>query len=585
MPLPRYFLISLFFLLSLGVSAQQTDQAVKEKKERETKLLEQILTDAKNLRLPENRAIVLAKIGSALWQRDEKRARKLFEDAVADLIAAQTEAQNEKSGKQYFQTLIYGLSPRHDIINLISARDAELALEFLTKTRPSAIDEALKNLREDSSSMLQQYARTEIAQEQRLIGLAAEQNPQTAEKRFRESVKKGVSYETLNLLKKIHAKDPQTAEKLAAELFESFLKIDFSKSRQTADAVGYFIADFGRTPGENEKPLRVSDALLRRLILKMTDDWLGAGNRQPNGYWNCIAVIEKLFPERAAQIKKMVERLNSPYQTEETQEYSQLMSSDTAPEAMIARAEKFQTSYRNEIYRSAAQKFAANGNIAEAEKILQSGIGDEQTEYYLSQFYVNLSYQLAGQGKFDEANYYINQIADESQRIGALIYLANTAYGRNPKENQKLAEGFLMQARALIPDQPETQNDFNSVALLANAYAPFDAEESFRLLESLLPNLNELMQANFVMMKFRNYGGLRGNEFQIMNGGNNLGIYHLEGVLRALKDKDFERALQFASGINRADARIWMQMQLIDESLTNVSVLPINSGRFFKMSR
>jgi hypothetical protein len=396
-------------------------------------------------------------------------------------------------------------------------------------------------------------------------------------------VKKGVTYETLNLLKKIHAKEPKTAEKLAEELFESFLKVDFSKNQQTSEAVSFFIADFGRTPGENENPLRVSDALFRRLILKMTDDWLGADNRQPYGFWNCSAVIEKLFPERAARIKKKVERLNSQYQTEETREYSQLMTSETPPEEMVARAEKLQTSYRNEIYRAAAQKFAAKGNITEAEKILQTGIGDGQTEYYLAQFYVNLSYQLAGQGKFDEANFYINQIADENQRVGALVYLANTAYGRNPKENQKLAEGFLTQARALMPDQPETQNDLNNVALMANAYAPFDANESFRLLESLVPALNDIIQANFVMMKFRNYGGLRQNEFQILNGGNNLGIYNLEQSLRLLKDRDFERALQFAGGINRAEVRIWLQMQLIDESLTNIISLPVSSGRFIKM--
>ena len=577
----KFLLFSLVLVLSTGAFAQNTDVTVKEKQERETKLLEQILTDAKNLRLPENRAIVFAKIGSALWQRDEKRARKLFQDALTDLNAAQIEVQGEKTAKQFFQALIYGQSPRHDIINLISARDAELALEFLEKSRPAVIEEAVKNLKDDLSSTLQQYARNEIAVEQRLLGLAAEQNPQTAATRVRESVKKGISYETLNLLKKIHAKDPQTAEKLAVELVESFLSVDFSKNHQTSEAIGYFVAEFGRTPNENEKPLRVSDALLRRLVLKMTDDWLGAGNNQPYGYWNSSAVVEKFFPDRAARLKAKIERLNSQYQTEESQEYTKLMSGDTKPEEMIAQADKFQTAYRNELYRSAAQKFASSGNIPQAEKIMHS-LNGEQSEYYLSQFYVNLSYQLIGQGKFAEAHSYINQIGDENQRINALIYLANSAYQRDKKENQKLAEGILREARALIPDLPETQNDFNGVATLANAYIQFDTDEAFRLLESMLPTMNELIQANFVMTKFRNYGGLRQNEFQITNSGNNLGIYSLEGTLRALKEKDFERAVQYAGGINRADARIWLQMHLVDENSSNVIQLPIQ-GRTFIM--
>ena len=576
----KFLLFSLVLLLSIGAFAQNTDDAVKEKQERETKLLEQILTDAKNLRLPENRALVFAKIGSALWQRDEKRARKLFQDALNDLNAAQIEVQSEKTAKQYFQPLIYGQSPRHDIINLISPRDAELALEFLEKSRPPAIEEAIKNLTDNSSSTLQQFARNELAVEQRLIALTAEQNPQKAINRVRESMKKGVSYETLNLLKKIFEKEPQAAQKLAEELIESFLSVDFSKNYQTSEAIGYFVAEFGRIPNENEKPLRVSDALLRRLVLKMTDDWLGAGNNQPYGYWNSSAVVEKFFPDRAARLKAKVERLNSQTQTEESQEYIKLMSGDTKPEEMLAQADKFQPAYRNEIYRSAAQKFASSGNIAQAEKLMQS-LNDEQSEYYLTQFYVNISYQLISQGKFAEAHSYINQITDENQRLNSLIYLANSAYLRDKKENQKLAEGFLREARSLIPDLPETQNDFNAVSTLANAYAQFDPDEAFRLVESLLPTMNELVQANFVMTKFRNYGGLRQNEFQIMNGGNNLGIYNLEGALRALREKDFERAVQFASGINRADARIWLQMQLVDENASNVIISMPIQGRFF----
>jgi hypothetical protein len=578
MPVQRIILFSLLFLLSFGAFAQVTDEAVKEKRERELKLLEQILTDAKNLRLPENRALVFARVANAYWPTDEKLARKLFQDAVADLIAAQTEVLAEKNNKQYFQALIYGQSPRLDIINLIGTRDAELALEYLAKSRPAAINEAMQNPKENSTSASQQFARAEVAAEQRLIGLAAEQNPQLAVKRVRESMKKDVSYETLNLLKKIYNKDPATADKLAGELFESFLNVDFSKNQQTSDAVSYFVNDFGRPLGEGEKAIRVSEDLLRRLVLKMTNDWLGAGNNQPYGYWNCMTVIERLYPERAAQIKKKVDKLNSQYQNEESQEYSKLVSGETPPEEMIARAEKFQDSYRNEIYRAAANKFANNGDVAQAEKILQTNISDDQSEYYLVQLYVNLANQLASQGKFEEANNYIDRISDDYQRVTALINLANSAYLKNPKENQKLAEAILNQARGLISDTPETHLEINSIGYLATAYAPLNPDTSFRLVESLLPTLNELLQANFVLLKFRNYGGLRQGEFQMSNGGNNLGIYNMEQTLRQLKDKDFDRTLQFANGINRLDTRIWFQLQLIDENGQAMN-LPI-SGRY-----
>jgi hypothetical protein len=578
MPARKFLLFSLILLFSVNVFAQNTDDAVKEKQERELKLLEQILTDAKNLRLPENRAYVFARAGNTLWLADEKRARKLFQDAISELLAAQMEVQSEKfNNRQYFQALIYGQTPRLEIINLIGSRDAELAIDYLEKTRPPVIAEAVQNPKNDNSSSIQQYARGEVALEQRLLGLAAEQNPQLAIKAVRDSMKRGISYETLNLLGKIYSKDPQTADKLAEEVAEAFLSLDFAKYSQTAETAGYFVAQMGRQRTPDEKSVKISDELLRRVVTKMTDDWLNPKNPQPYGYWTCMAVVEKLFPERAARLKKKLESNNKQTSNEESERYTKLMAAETAPEEMLAQAEKFQSSYRNEIYRAAANKYANSGNIVEAERIMQTNISDEQSEHYLVQMYVNLSYQLAGQGKYEEANNYINRITDEYQRINALISLANSAYGRNQKENQKLAEGILNQARALMAAPPETQNDFNAAALLATAYVPFDAGESFRILESLLPMLNELMQANYVLMKFRSYGGLRQGEIQIL-GGNNLGAYNVENTLRLLKDKDFERTLQFANGFERLETRLWLQMQLINE---NLQVINLPRGRRF----
>ena len=187
---------------------------------------------------------------------------------------------------------------------------------------------------------------------------------------------------------------------------------------------------------------------------------------------------------------------------------------------------------------------------------------------------------MIAQAKFDEANTYINQISDDSQRINALIYLANAIYQKDPPENQKWAERVLDQARALLPDNPETQNDLNAATALATAFAQFDAKESFRLLELMLPMLNELVQANFVLMKFRNYGGFRHGEIQI--GGNNLGIYNLDRTLRALRNRDFDRALQLTNGFNRPEIRIWLQIQLIDENSPGTLNLPVISRQFIR---
>lgn len=580
----RIGFVLLLFLLSINAFAQKPDDAEKEKLQRQTKLLEQVLSDAQNLRLPENRALVFARVGTAFWKIDEKQARKLFQDAINNLLTAQTEAENEKNGKQFFQNLIYGQSPRMDIINFIASCDAEFALEVLTKTRPARITQALAGYNDENQTSIQQYARNEITSEQRLAGLVAEQNPQLAIKRVRESLKKGATYETINLLRKIYVKEPETANQLAEELIQNFLATDFSNNYQMTEMVGYFISELGREKQPQEKVLSVSDKLVRDLAVKLVDTWLNPKTKQFYGYWNSIEVIGKLFPDRSAQIKQKQEKINSQYQTQESLDYTKLTQSDATPDELVAQAEKFSSSYKNEIYRVAADKYVQNGNVAQAERIISTGISDEESERYLSQFYANLANQAISQEKFDDANNYISRITDDNQRINSLINLANRIFQKNQTENRKWALSVLDQARAIIPDAPETQYDFNNVMNLATAYAPIEPQESFSLIESLTPSLNELVQANFILARFRNYGGYRQGELQ-MTAGNYLGVYNLENVLRNLKDKDFDRTLQFTSGFNRLETRISLQLQLIDENLTNgnyITNLPIDGRNFLR---
>ncbi|HEY8562963.1 MAG TPA: hypothetical protein VIL74_21470 [Pyrinomonadaceae bacterium] len=574
MTVRKVLFFSLLLLFSAVITAQNPDDAAKEKLERERRLLEQITADAKSLRLPENRAYVFARVGGELWQRDEKAARKLIQEAIGDLIAGQNEASNEKpANRQYFQNLVYGQSPRYEIINFVAARDAELALECLVKSRPALVAEALQTPKNQSGSPIEQFARAEFNLEQRLIGMAAEQNPSVYVKKLQESLKKGFSYETFDLLNRLYAKDPQIADKLAEEAAGTFLSIDYTNYSASAEAAGYFVAAVGRPRAAEERSLKIPDELLRRVLTKMTDDWLKAANSQMYGYNNCAELVERLFPDRAARLKKKLQQLYAVQpQTEENERYAKLVSGETTAEEMLAQAENFQTGFRSEIYRAAAGKFAEKGNVAEAERILRGGISDEQAENYLMQLYVNLSYQSAGQGKFSEAVDFASRIADDDQRAQALINVANSAYSRNQQENQKTAAGILAQARALIPNPPETQSDLNAAIQLATAYAQFDADEAFRVLEGALPVINEVNQANFVLMKFRSYGGaVRNGEWQISNG-NNLGGFNLENTLRTLKEKDFERTLQFSGGLNRPETRIWLLLCLFNDNGSQVSL-------------
>ena len=113
----RLISLSLVFLFAFsGVFAQVSDDKKVEKQKQQNALLEQIAKDAEALRLPENRALVLAKLGDGYWNTDEKRARQLFQTAINNLVTAQNEADAEKKQNGSLYGLIYGTAPRQEIL-------------------------------------------------------------------------------------------------------------------------------------------------------------------------------------------------------------------------------------------------------------------------------------------------------------------------------------------------------------------------------------------------------------------------------------------------------------------------------------
>lgn len=572
----------LFFVFSFNAFAQNSDDAVKDKLEKETKFLEQILSDAKNLRLPENRAFVFAKVGDALWQLDEKRARQLFQNSINELITAQNEVENEKNNKQLYQNLLYGQSPRWEILWLIANRDADFALDAQIKTRPNRLPQTLESFAQNQNySNVFQYAKTEINNEQRLISIAADRNPERAAKLLRESLKKSITYEALNLLRKIYAKDAELGAKLADEIGEKFLAADLTKNYDEMGVLSNFLEEFAKEKTADDKGLRISDKLARDLASKLIDTWLNSDVTSLYGNYNA-PTFEKLFPERMLKVKQKVENLNNPSQTPQFEAYNKLIQSNVSGEELLRQSENFPQNLRSQIKYQAAYKLAQSGNISEATKTIKE-IYPDQVDNYVSQWNADLASQAVSKGKFDEASLIISQIPDENQRVNALIYLASAIYQKDQKENKTLALSVLDQARAIISEQPESYNELNSLMNLANNYATIEPTRAFALIAPLIEPLNELSQATAVIAKYGNNGNFRQGEFQISSGSNAFGVYFLDSVLRTLKSKDSERTMQLSNGFSRLDVRLALQLQLIENNL-QIDYLPLGT-RFSSLQR
>ena len=576
----RYFFIGFLILfIPLLVFAQNTDEAAKEKERRKNILLEQILSDVPNLKLGENRALVLVKVGNQFWTTDEKRARALFQNAINELINAQTLAEADKKNPASQNDLVNGQTTRPQILNTIASHDAELALVYLLKTRPAAVSKAFsisappKNSKISSSMANQRYLATnEFNLEQQFIRLAADQNPERAIALLKESLKKGVSNETLNLLKKLHEKDAEAANEFTSEIVGKLAQSKFTAENQpdyqNINTVINFLTEFIREKPQTEKSLKFDDSQMRGLADKLISFYLGQSGGY--GYYNSYQIMpiaEKLAPKSVEQLKKL-ER-NNPRRGDffdYDPEIGKLLNGETTADKLLAEAKKFPVNSRRQIYQTAANKFVQQGNLSRATEVLTDNFSDDALEEAIRQLNWQYSYQLISAGNFTEAERIIDEMP-ENQRNNALINLANAIYQKNPEENKSYAVAVLEKAHALISEKPENTTEMSNLMQIIAGYANIEPTESFRLFVLLIPQINELSEAAVIINGFQGSSNIRQGEF-LMTQGVPLGFYGADfSVLRILVKNDFDRTMSLIDGFTRREIRIALKLQLAESGL------------------
>ncbi|HSK73070.1 MAG TPA: hypothetical protein VK892_15330, partial [Pyrinomonadaceae bacterium] len=573
-PVALLLFIFFFFLPSF---AQSSDEQVKERQRQKLILVEQVLVDVNTLKLPENRAFVYAQVGNLLHRIDDKRAREILQIAVSELIEAQTIAEADQKNAPNLQDLRTSQNLRPRILNIIAFFDAEFALEVLYKTRPPRVARALSNLSPDyaqKQSGREKFqndsylAQSELNLEQRLIALAADQNPERAVALLEKSMEKGITGETLNLLNKLRLKNPAKARQILYEVGEKLLKLNYDTNNrdnylnhQNFSTVMNFLNEFIREKPADENGLQFESAQFRNLAGKVISGVLKSDH--PDLAYTAsmlVPIAQKLFPDSVAPLKQKqtaLSRYPRHWGFSSDSEASELMQSDAPPEKLISEAGKFPTHVRRQLYQLAANKYAHEGNIASAEKILRNNLPEDELEQALANLGWTMANKAINQGNFTEALNLINQLP-ENKRVHSLIALAESIYRRNPQENKSFSVSVLEQAKALISDKPEDSTEMSYLLQIITKYAEIEPTEAFRLFEPLIPQINELSEASILL------NGFTGGQSHIRQGeiifytGSPLGVYvgEIDSTLGGLVRADFNRAMQAINKFQRRETRI-----------------------------
>lgn len=569
----RWLLVSVL-LCCTGIFAQKEEDAAKEKLRRQTMLIDSITADTRELRLGENRAILFAKIGGRLWDIDLKRARDLFQDAVSELIGAQSAAESaRKTGSQ--NVLLTGQSTRPQILQTIAARDAELALQSFYKTRPATIERAMYSVKakdsriRSNSGTEQYYLNNELQLEQSLLNLAADQNPERAITLLKAALKGGVSNETLHLLRKLYEKDPVAASEMAAEIVSQISRKTFivanQPEHQTMQVASSILTESIRERPATEKSLRFDTSQTRPLAEKLISFYIERGSQY--GYNlgpSILQIAEKYTPSMVEKLKnaeKIMPRRGLHYVNPD-EAMAKLLNNDTPVEQVLAEAAKLPAESRGRVYQSAATRLTAAGDFTRARSILNDNFSDEALENAVSTLDWYYAHQLMNQGRYPEAEALIDQFP-ESNKQSAMIALATAVFNKDAEKNKSYAGALLEKARTQLSPRPETNTEMSQTMQVIGAYTKIEPPEAFRMFEGLVPQLNELTEAAVVMSGFQGNASIRQGEM-LVEQSNSLGFYLDFVIVRNLAQIDFDRTMSIIASFARREMRVNLKLQLLE---------------------
>ena len=190
---------------------------------------------------------------------------ELFRSAAAEIITFNQEKEKEarESTNQLSEMLDFSPEARSEVLPLVAKHDPEMALELLLQTRPTKLAEAMLKASLPNSktggdmlnfSAEKQKISQELALEQRLALLAADENPEKAIKLIKDSLANGVSMNVMPLLQKLNKKDEKKATELGGDVIKKLVDSDLAKNDEDMRAaIGFLQFAFKAAPATGGK--------------------------------------------------------------------------------------------------------------------------------------------------------------------------------------------------------------------------------------------------------------------------------------------------------------------------------------------
>ncbi len=505
--------ILLTFLFSSFGQENPKDRSRAELEQKAIELADEALLEISSLDSAENRIFLQILAVDLLWKRDEKRARQIARETAEKIHAVLVPPLENKAVSAY---LLYPPMEykdlRTDFLTMMARYDAGFARQLAIYTAPLIL--TIPPATESEANQLRYWKTEERNLEQRIAFQVAAQSVAEAQKIGRESLARGVSNESLNLLRRLQIRDAVIADSFADGLIKKLLEADFAKDAEAVETAAFFLQQtdekegvFGKPVSCNcpAKPLVLNQQKLRLLAGKWLDHAVKQDNEKISfNFLYTMPVLRKLLPERAAAIKAKYEAIgkNDPRRVEAGRIEEQINDDKTTPESIAALAAK-ETDSRKRfyLYRQAFIK-AANHSKAALEKFQEAVISmpeSEEKNWLTDEITANLAGKTAEDGDIDQAREMARKIIRRDRRLGLLSFLSRQ-YLRNDetaKAGEISNEIWSLLDLKTKDKLPKAIVSYDIFSTIFPVFAFTDTEKAFYLLESVLPEAHESITAQY----------------------------------------------------------------------------------------
>src|SRR6266404_7535362 len=602
---------------SQTATSQQTpdpeqQQEEKLKLERKaTALLDQVVTEAQGMKLPENRARVQITAADMLWDRSQARARGLFSDAAT--VLGQMALDADRTDREEVQTLN---QLRQELVLTAARHDADLAYHMLRSTQSLTANNASNGRRGpvDPQSNL----------EQNLLAAIAASDPKVAYQKANESLDK-VEYPTAlaRVLAQLQVKDPEAFKKLSDKTLSRLGSDSLLASREaTSLAMSLLMpgprvsastsADANKPAANTAQVLNESayhDLIDNAVTASLSVTSLGSGNirggggrgpfrgsqqnpqstsppddtqvRQNNarmllfGLSTMLPQIDQYLPERAQALRQKLTELgmgNNAVVNYGNQMRTAMQQGTS--DSLEAAAKVAPPQIQSRLYEQAAQKAVDEGNTDRALQIANDHLDESGRNSIMQAVDFKRIATTASPEKLNDIKLKLAALPSDSDRVKYLLELATATQ----KDNPKLALRFLEDARTLVSKRATNFKEFEDQLQVADAFGPLDPKRSFDVLELGIAQLNELLAAAQVLNGFE-VDVFRDGELPLQ-GGSDLGnmVERYGQELAALSKIDFDHARMTADRFQLPEPRLLAKLSIVQVAL-GVQPMAIDNNR------